>query len=156
MATVPHRKHLPHLDEVRSIGIVLPHESTEEDQRILQFFNNHMAKRDIVVTHCRHPLADDKKSLTRIGFPTPYQLSTFVSHTYDIVIAATPSNDDITLYTILSTPAHLRVAYDDTSLLPSPVATATYDLFIRGTGPCNLANFLRETLLLLTNIRKGN
>ena len=154
MAAIPHKKQLPNLDDVHSIGIVLPHESTADELRILQFFNNHMAKRDIVVTYYRHPSVGDKENLTRTGLPTPTYLSTFVSHTYDLIIAATPASDDNTLHAVLSTPARLRVAYDDTSMLLTPLTAQTYDLFIRGTGPCDLTNYLREILLLLTNIKK--
>jgi len=154
MAAIPHKKRLPNLDDVHSIGIVLPHESTADDQRILQFFNNHMAKRNIAVTHYRLPADGDKENLTRIGLPTPDYLAAFTSRTYDLVIATTPAGDDRTLHAVLSAPAHLRVAYDDTSLFLSPLTTRTYDLFIRGAGPCNLTNYLREILLLLTNIKK--
>ena len=153
LAATPHEKRLPNLDQVRSIGIVLPDSVPQEEQRILQYFNDHMVKRHIVVSLYRLPAPNDKDNHTRIGFPSPAHLSTFSSHTYDLLFATTPPDDHRTLFAILSTPARLRIAYDDTSLLPSPLATQAYDLFIRGNGPCNLAGYLRETLLILTNIK---
>lgn len=154
MAAIPHKKRLPHLDNVHSIAIVLPHESTAEEQTILRFFGDHMAKRDIVVMHYRLPAAGDKENLTRLGFPAPAHLATFTSRSYDIIIAATPADDAQALFTVLSTPTSLRVAYDDTTLLLPPLAARTYDLFIRAKGPCDLTNYLREILILLTTIKE--
>jgi len=152
MAAIPHKKRLPHLDHVHSIAIVLPHESTDEERTILQFFDSHMAKRDIVVTHYRVPAADDKVNLTRLGFPSPEHLATFASRSYDMVIAATQADDARALYAVLSAAASLRVAYDDTTLLLPSLAVRTYDLFIRAKGPCDLTNYLREILILLLKI----
>ena len=154
MAALPHSKRLPNLDEVRSIGIVLPLEPTAEERRVLQFFDSHMAKRDIVVTRYHLPAADDKESLSRIGLIGAEHLATFAARTYDIVIAAAPAGDSRTLHAVLSTPSHLRIAYDDTTQIPSPITIRTYDLFIRAGGPCDITNYLREILILLTKIEK--
>ena len=154
MAAVAHPKRLPALDDVRSIGIVLDNQLTEEEQYTLKLFNEHMNKRDIVVGLYRLPANDDKENRSRNGFPTLTHLSTFTSHTYDLLIAATSVVDDSTLFAVLNTPAHLRVAYDNTELLPYPLATATFDLFIRGKGTCTMTSYLREILMILTNIKK--
>lgn len=154
LAAIPHKKRLPRLDDVRTIGIILYGNTSEEDKQTLNLFNSHMIKRNILVTCYRLPLIDDKENLTRIGLPTADHLATFTSHTYDVLIAATRANDNRTLFAVLNTPAHLRVAYDDTDLLPDPIATETYDLFIRGTGECHLVDLLREVLSLLSKIKK--
>lgn len=164
MAEEPRAKRLPNLDDVHSIGIVLPCQSTEEEQRTIQLFASHMAKRDITVALYRLPAEDDTlrktqgkktKTRTKTGFPTSEHLSLFSSHTYDIVIAAAHAGSHEVLYAVLSTPALLRVAYDDTSLLPYPLTNRAFDLFIRGTGECDLTDYLRQILILLTNIKKG-
>lgn len=149
MALEPRTKRLPNLDNVHSIGIVLPCQSTDEERHTLQLFASHMAKRDITVALYRLPAEDDTLRQTQ------EHLSLFSSHTYDIVIAAAPAGDQSTLYAVLSTPALLRVAYDDTSLLPHPLTNRAFDLFIRGTGECELTDYLRQLLILLTSIKKG-
>lgn len=154
MASLPHKKRLPSLDEVHSIGLVLPPTVGEDDKHILQLFKDHMVKRDIVVAQYHLPVPGDKESTTRLGVPTAAHLSAFSSHSYDILIAVSPANEHNTLFATLSTPTALRIAYDDTTLLPSPLATTTFDLFIRDKGPCNLTDYLREILILLTRIEK--
>lgn len=149
MAAVPHKKVLPPLSKVHSIGIVLPHDVSETDTQVLAFFVEHMVRRNIMVTQYRLPLADDKENTDKWGFPSPESLATFSSYCFDIIIAIAPNDDHGTLYTVLSTPARLRIAYDDTQRLPNELGKQTFDLFIRGTGQCNTTDYLKEILTLL-------
>lgn len=154
MAAAPHKKTLPNLEHVRSIAIITQQPLSDSDATVLHYFFDHMNRRDIKVTHLSLPPADDRLWHNRLGLPRPESIASFTSHSYDIIIAATLNDDPRTLFTVLSTKASLRIAYDDTQRIPDTLSTNTYDLFIRGIGHCNLTHYLKEILTLLLKIKQ--
>ena len=152
LASLPRRKKIMHLDDIHSIGIVA-RALNDEDLKTLNQFTRHMTNRGIKVTTIEMP-ADTATVLDHNGLPTMEFIAFFIKESYDLLVNITTADDPFGLYVTLKSRALLRVAYDDTTQLPSPLAEQCYDLFLRGRGPRVLAEYLTQLLTYLTQIRK--
>lgn len=152
LASLPRRKKIMHLDDIRSIGIVA-RALSKEDLVTLTQFTRHMTNRGIKVTTIELP-ADNATVLDHNGLPTTDFIAFFVKEHYDMLVNVTTADDPFGLYVTMRSKALLRVAYDDTTQLLSPLVEQCYDLFLRGRGPRVLAEYLTQLLTYLTQIRK--
>lgn len=141
-----------HLDNIHSIGIVT-HALNKDDAVTLSQFTRHMTNRGIKVITIEMP-ADTATVLDHNGLPSKDFIAFFVKESYDLLVNITAADDPFGLYVTMMSKALLRVAYDDTTHLPSPLAEKAYDLFIRGQGPRVLPEYLTQILTYLTQIRK--
>lgn len=152
MSAKPRKRHIRHLDDIRSIGLIL-HDINEEEQLTVNQFTQHMNTRGCMVRKIEMPAHAenlfDKYELPKIDF-----VQFFSSYHYDLLIDATPTGDIFGLFTSLNTNADIRAAYADTTIDLSPTYISTYDLIIRGEGPCLMSKYLTDLLSYLTQIRK--
>ncbi len=152
MAARPHRRRIVPLDQLRSIGIIA-HNLSADDQVTVGQFCQHMTNRGVMVRKIELPeFADD--ILDKYGFPKPDFSQLFSCYNYDLLIDTTPTNDLFGLYVTLNTNSNLRVVYHDTTQKLSDINTTTYDLIIRGEGPCVMTKYLTDLLSYLVQIRK--
>lgn len=152
MAARPHHRRIVNLDQLRSIGIIA-HNLTEEDEVALAQFTHHMTNRGMMIRKIVLPeYADDL--LDKFGFPKPEFSLLFTSYNYDLLIDATPMNDVFGLYVSLNTTSNLRTKYYDTTQPMQDINLSTYDLILRGEGPCPLSKYLTDLLNYLVQIRK--
>ena len=153
LAAKPHRTRIVHLDNIRSIGIILSCLTDEEQVTVSQFMH-HMTDRGIMVRKIELP-ANAETLLDKQGFPKQEFTQLFTSYHYDLLINATPTDDLFGLYLSLSSSSNLRVAYQDTTFPTQDITLSTYDLLIRGNGPLILSQYLTDLLNILLQIRKN-
>lgn len=152
LATASRRKKIMHLDDIRSIGLIARALPPDEQVTVNQF-TQHMTHRGIKVKIIELP-TDASTILDHNGFPSTDFIAFFVKEPYDLLVDLTASGDPFGLYVSLKSKASLKVAYDDTTQLPSQLTEKAYDLFIRGQGPRVLPEYLTHLLTYLTQIRK--
>lgn len=152
LAAKPHRKRIMHLDDIRTIGIIT-HAPSEEEQVTISQFTHHMTNRGSMVRKIEIPSVADE-ILDKYGLPKPDFTRLFTSYHYDLLIDATPFDDPFGIYVTLISSSSLRVGYVDASQSEQDINTATYDLIIRGDGPCRLSKYLTDLLNYLIQIRK--
>lgn len=152
LAARPHRRRIMPLDQYRSIGIIA-HDLSDQDKIVIDQFTQHMTQRGMMVRKIVLPQFADEY-LDKFGFPKPDFSQFFSSYTYDMLIDTTAMDDVFGLYVTLNTDSHLRVAYHDTTEPLSQINLTTYDLIIRGQGPCQITQFLTDLLSYLVQIRK--
>lgn len=152
LAAKPHRARIAHLHDIRTIGIITPFPSDEEQVTLSQFVH-HMTQNGSQVRKIEMP-PNIEQQLDKYGLPRPELTQPFTDYHYDLLINAIPTDDTIGLYLTLATSSNLRVAYHDTTLPLPDLARNTYDLIIRGKGPVVLSQYLPNLLSILLNIRK--
>ena len=152
LAALPRKRRIFHLDDVRSIGLIL-HAVSEEEKMTVDHFVHHMNARGCMVRKIEM-LANDENNIDKNGLPKAGFLQFFSSYHYDLLIDTTPNEDLFGLYATLTTKADLKCAYQDTTADFSTISTAAYDFIIRGEGPCTIENLLTEILSYLVQIRK--
>lgn len=153
LAAKPHRKKIQHLDDIRTIGVVV-HALSDEEQITISQFTHHLTNRGSMVRKIELP-ANSEELLDKYGLPKPEFTQLFSSYHYDVLIDATPSDDIFGLYVTLNSSSSLRVGFVDTTLPDQDINIATYDLIIRGNGPYQLAKYLTDILSYLIQIRKN-
>ena len=151
MAAKPHRARIVHLHKIRSIGIITPF-PTDEEQITLSQFMHHMTQNGSNIRKIEMPQNLDQL-LDKYGLPHSDPIQNFTKYHYDLLINALPADDTFGLYITLEASSNLRVAYHDTSFPLPPIALSTYDLFIRGQGPIVLSRYLTDLLNLLVTLR---
>lgn len=152
LAARPHKRRIVNLEQLRSIGIIA-HSLSDEEQLVVAQFSQHMTNRGMMVRKIELPaFADD--ILDKFGFPKPDFSQLFSCYNYDLLVDTTPTDDLFGLYVTLNTNSSLRAKYHDTTQPLSAINTETYDLIIRGEGPCNMSKYLTDLLSYLIQIRK--
>lgn len=152
LALLPHHRRILNLDDIKSIGIIA-HNLDETELSTLNQFSCHMILRGIDVEKIEMP-ANAESILDHNGLPQLQFIYPFVRNHYDVIIDTTPHADPFGLFVSLKSSSCLRIGYLDSDAPHSPVAEATYDFIIRGSGPRNLQLFLTNILTYLTQIRK--
>ena len=141
-----------HLDNIRSIGVIV-HAPTDEEQVTLSQFTHHMTNRGAMVRKIEMPPNADQL-LDKYGIPKQEFTQLFTSYHYDLLIDATSTDDLFGLYVTLNTSSSLRVAYQDTTQPMQDITFSTYDLIIRGEGPFVMSKYLTDLLNYLVQIKK--
>lgn len=152
LAARPHRKRIVHLDDIRSIGIII-NSPSDEEQVTLSQFTHHMTNRGAMVRKIELP-ANAEELLDKYGFPKSEFTQLFTSYHYDLLIDATPTDDLFGLYVTLNTSSSLRVAYQDTTQPYQDLTLSTYDLILIGKGPLVMSKYLTDLLNYLVIIKK--
>ena len=153
LAAKPHRTRIVHLHNIRTIGIITPY-PTDEEQVTLSQFVHHMTQNGSKVRKIEMP-PNLEQQLDKYGLPKPEFTQPFTNYHYDLLINATPADDTFGLYVTLNSSSNLRVAYHDTTYPLPDITLATYDLIIRGNGPIVLSQYLLNLLNVLVQIRKS-
>lgn len=153
LSLVQHKKCLKNLDDIQTVGIIV-HNLTDEEQFTMLQFEQLMSRRGIPIEKIELG-ADEESYLDNEGIPKAEFLHDFINKHYDILIDTTINNDFFGLYVSLRSKTSLRVAYADENQKLSPIALATYDLFVQGSGPRQLVPFLTGLLTILSQIRKN-
>lgn len=152
LAAKPHRKRIMHLDDIRSIGIIV-HNLNDDEQITLTQFSHHMTTNRGTMVRKLEINGNPEEQLDKYGIPkVDHQL--FTSYHYDLLIDATPTNDIFGLFVTLNASSNLRVIYYDTTQPIQDIILSTYDLIIRGEGPLVLSKYLTDILNYLIQIRK--
>ena len=151
MVARPHAKCIKNLDDIRTIGLIA-YAPSQEEMTIISQFSQAMSTRGCLVR--KLILHADPTGLDRYGLPKKNAVGDFYDHSYDILIDATPENNLPGLCVTLRSRTLLRIAYDDTQLLPNPTKNATYDLIIRGSGSMEMKKYLTDILTILKDINK--
>ena len=152
LAAKPHRTRIVHLHKIRTIGIITPY-PTDEEQITLSQFMHHMTQNGSTVRKIELPPTLEQQ-LDKYGLPRPELTQPFTNYHYDLLINATPADDTFGLYVTLNSSSNLRVAYHDTNYPLSDITMSAYDLIIRGNGPIILSQYLPNLLNVLVQIRK--
>lgn len=152
LAARPHKRRIVHLDQLRSVGLIVNNPSAEEEV-VMEQFNRLMTSRGVMMRKIVLPqLTEDL--LDKYGFPKSEHTLLFTSYNYDMLIDATPTDDVFGLYVTLSTNSSLRVGYHDTTMPLNRISENAYDLIIRGEGPMVMHQYINNLLSYLTQIRK--
>lgn len=152
LAAKPHRKRIMHLDDIRSIGIIV-HNLTDAEQITLAQFTHHMTTNRGSMVRKIEINGNTEEQLDKYGLPK-VDCQLFTSYHYDLLINATPTNDIFGIYITLNASSNLRVAYYDTTQPIQDITLSSNDLIIRGQGPLNLSKYLTDLLNCLIQIRK--
>ena len=153
LADRPHHKRLPNLEEVRTIGLILPPALDNDEKLLVDQFEYHMRKRNIGIETLTLP-AQGSPAMDWLGLPAHHSIEQFTRQPFDILVVATDNDNPAALFVVLNSRSTLRVAYDDTTTLADPISTKTYDLFIRGHEPFNLSYLLVQLLTFLHDVNK--
>ena len=121
LAAKPHRKRIMHLDDISSIGLILPPAANppdtdthaDKDRITLSQFNTLLKKRSTPLRTIRQPASQDQTD--KNGLPRTDYLQPFTSYHYDLLIDATGGNNLFGPYVTLCTSSCLRVGY---SMIP--------------------------------------
>lgn len=152
ISTLPHKKCLKNLDDIRSAGIIV-HGLTNEERVTMTQFEQLLDRRNIKIGKIE--LNDNEETiLDNDGIPKAEFIHHFITQHYDILIDTTTENDFFGLYITLNSKTSLRVAYSDMTQKLSLISQNTYDLFIQGSGSRQLVPYLTGLLTVLSQIRK--
>ena len=91
LAAKPHRTRIVHLHDIRTIGIITPY-PTDEEQVTLSQFMHHMSQNGSMVRKIEMP-PNIEQQLDKYGLPKPELTQPFTNYHYDLLINAIPTDN---------------------------------------------------------------